>query len=179
VLDEIREINPHELYQVVDFLINGRGKGRANRLSEGVPLKRWRVALLSSGENSIQAHLAEVGISIKDGQVLRILDVPVSGEFGLFDDLHGAGSAAQFADALRRDANKHYGHAGVQFVKSIIGKSGADLANRLGDILKQFGVTAAQELRGARTFALAALAGELAIEAGILPLGKRHADRSR
>jgi putative DNA primase/helicase len=171
-LDEIREINPHELYQVVDFLINGRGKGRANRFSEGVPLKRWRVALLSAGENSIQAHLAEAGIAIKDGQALRILDVPVSGKYGLFDDLHDAGSPAEFSDTLRRNANKHFGYAGPEFVKSIIGKSGADFSKKLTQILEQFGVSAAQELRGARTFALAALAGELAIEAGILPWEK-------
>jgi putative DNA primase/helicase len=98
-LDEIREIDPRELYQVIDFLMNGRGKGRAHTSGEGRPVKHWRVALLSSSETSIQGHLAEAGISIKIGQELRILSVPVQGKFGLFDDLHDIARASEFSDS--------------------------------------------------------------------------------
>ena len=75
-------------------------RNTANGL-EGAAEQR-RVARLSSGENSFRGHLTEAGISTKDGQALRILDVPVSGKFGLFDRLHDVGSATELANALRR-----------------------------------------------------------------------------
>jgi putative DNA primase/helicase len=68
------------------------------------------------------------------------------------------------------------GHAGPAFVRAIIGRT--DLSDRLWVVLSQFGATEAQQLRGARIFAVAALAGELAVEAGILPWDKEEATKA-
>jgi putative DNA primase/helicase len=175
VLDEIKEIPSYELDEVAYFLINGQGKTRANVCGEARPAQTWRVAVFSAGEPSVQARLADAGISIKDGQALRILDVPVIGKAGLFDDLHGVDNAAFFADALVRDASTHYGHAGPAFVQAIIGRPAAEFGVDLQMILAEFGALEPQLQRGARVFALAALAGELAIEEGILPWTGREA----
>jgi putative DNA primase/helicase len=106
------------------------------------------------------------------GQGVRIIDVPtVSGQFGLFTDLHGAKTGSVFSDNLRSAAAKYYGHAGPLFVKLLIDKlRGLTLSTKLEEMMPDFGDDLnAQEGRVARAFALVALAGELAIAWGILP----------
>jgi putative DNA primase/helicase len=169
VLDEIAEINSRELNEVAYFLVNGQGKTRSDRYGEAKAAKSWRVPLLSSGEESLRIKLAAAGISIKEGQSLRILDIPCVGNYGLFDDLHGFENGALFSLAIREAASQHYGHAGPAFVKALIKQNRGDLAQRHAEILLRFSTQNHQEARAARCFALAALAGELATEAGIVP----------
>ena len=57
---------------------------------------------------------------MRSGQAVRMLDIPVQGKFGAFDDLHGAKSASDFAHALYRSTVTHYGHAGPAFVRALI-----------------------------------------------------------
>jgi len=169
VLDEIAEINSKDLNEVAYFLVNGQGKTRSDRHGEAKQAKSWRVPLLSSGEESLRTKLAAVGISVKEGQSLRILDIPSLGKYGLFDNLHEFKSGAEFADAIRGAANQHYGHAGPAFVKALIAQNRADLAQRHAEIVLRFSTQNPQEARASRCFALAALAGELATEAGVVP----------
>jgi len=166
LLDEIAEIIAKELDEAAYFLINGHGKNRADRHGQARAAARWRVPVLSSGEQSIRTKLAAEGISIKAGQRLRILDVPVSGKYGLFDELHGFKDGAAFADAVRSAAHEHFGYAGPAFVEAIIGRDTSELAEGYKNFLKAFGELDRQQQRGARVFALATLAGELASEAG-------------
>jgi uncharacterized protein (DUF927 family) len=57
--------------------------------------------------------LAEIGIVIKAGQELRLVDVPVADQkYGIFHSLHRVRDGAQFANQLRAAASEHYGHAG-------------------------------------------------------------------
>jgi putative DNA primase/helicase len=175
VLDEIAEINPMEMDEVAYFLINGHGKNRADRHGQAKAAARWRVPVLSSGEQSIRTKLAAGGIPSKAGQRLRILDIPVSGKYGLFDELHEFKDGAAFADALRCAAHQHFGYAGPAFVEAIIKRGVSDLAEGYEDFLKQFGDLDRQQQRGARVFALAALAGELAANARVTPWDKTEA----
>jgi putative DNA primase/helicase len=176
VLDEIAEISAKDLDQVAYFAVNGRGKSRATRHGEAKSEMRWRVAILSSGEQSIAGKLLSGGISIKAGQQMRILDIPVSGKHGLFDDLHGFENGAAFSNAIRAAATEHYGHAGPLFVKTVIEKGNAALAAQHASVLKKLATGNSQEDRAAgQIFALAALAGELAISANIVPWPKDSA----
>jgi putative DNA primase/helicase len=94
---------------------------------------------------------------------LRLVDVPVIGEKdGIFSNLHGAKDGAQFANALRAAASEHYGHAGPEIVRVILGSDPKVLRKKHAEILELFQTTNAQEIRVARMFATAALAGELA-----------------
>lgn len=129
VLDEIGEINAKELGEVAYFLVNGQGKTRSNRYGEAPAVLTCRVPLLSSGEHSIRSKLASANIIAKEGQLLRLLDVPSNGKFGLFDCLHGFSNGAALADAVRQAANENYGHAGAS-LREGRGRAGGCRARR-------------------------------------------------
>jgi putative DNA primase/helicase len=172
-MDEIAEISARDLDQVAYFAVNGQGKSRATRHGEARPEMRWRLPILSCGEQSVAGKLASDGRSIKAGQQMRLLDIPVSGKHGLFDNLHGFESGAAFSDALRAAANTDYGHAGPALVKAIIQQGNATLAAEHARYVQCLMTGNVQEDRVAsQTFALAALAGEVASQAGILPWPK-------
>jgi putative DNA primase/helicase len=168
-LDEIGECAPRDLYEAAYALANGTGKSRANKHGEARAAAQWRVFVLSTGETTIAARIAAGGIESKAGQGLRILDLPVSGKYGLFDSLCGMDSGARLSDSLRDAATKNYGHAGRRFAASIAEarEKGIDLSTRLVEVLAQFDAPDGQERRAARVLAVAALAGELATEFGI------------
>ncbi|MGH8787927.1 MAG: DUF927 domain-containing protein [Cupriavidus necator] len=173
-LDELGEIDPKHLYEAAYALANGMGKTRANRHGESRQVARWRVFLVSTGEVTIAGRLASGGIEAKAGQSLRILDVPVSGAYGLFDDLRGFDSGARLSDAIRNAAERHYGHAGPAFVAALVKArhEALDLAEALDEVLAKFSTPDGQERRAARLFAVCALAGELASFYGVAPWPK-------
>lgn len=182
-LDEIAAINARELDEVTYFLVNGEGKSRSDRYGEARPVAHWRVAALSTGEESISSRLASVGISIKAGQALRFLEVPVKGAYGVFNKLHGFKNGAELADSIRAASTECYGHAGPDFVRYIISLAPDVFSSQHSQIVesladysaKEHGALDAQSRRAARAFATAALAGELAIAAGIVPWEKTEA----
>jgi len=169
-LDEISEADPREVGAIVYELGNGRGKQRANRSGAARRVARWRCFVLSSGERSIATTMAEVGQRAKAGQAVRMLDVPTGRSFGIFDELHGMESGAALADAIKRAAASHYGHAGRAFLRRLTadpedhGRALDELAGR-----PEFTVEDAdgQERRAGRRFALLALAGEVATRYGV------------
>jgi len=169
-LDELGEIDPKSLYEAAYALINGTGKTRANRHGEARQASRWRIFLLSTGELTIAGRMSAGGIEAKAGQELRILDVPVQGKYGLFDDLCGRATGAALSDEVRNLSARHYGHAGPRFVEALVQalREGLQLSDELRPILDRFGVEG-QERRAARTFAICGLAGELAIRWNIVP----------
>jgi putative DNA primase/helicase len=173
-LDELGEIDPKSLYESAYALINGMGKTRANRHGEARQASRWRVFLLSTGELTIAARMGAGGIEAKAGQELRILDVPVTGAYGLFDDLRGRASGGVLSDDVRNLSAKHYGHAGPRFVDALVRelRSGLRPADLLQPIVERFGASEGQERRAARTFAVCALAGELAVLWNVTPWEK-------
>jgi putative DNA primase/helicase len=169
-LDELGEIDPKSLYEAAYALINGTGKTRANRHGEARQASRWRIFLLSTGEVTVSGRMNAGGIEAKAGQELRILDVPVQGKYGLFDDLRGRATGAALSDEIRNLAAQNYGHAGPRFVAALIEamRGGLQLSDELRPILDRFGVEG-QERRAARTFAICGLAGELAARWNIVP----------
>ncbi len=170
-LDEIGEISPKELYEAIYALGNGQGKGRATVYGDARKVARWRVYSCSTGEMTISSRMAAGGFEAKAGQSVRMLDIPVAGKFGIFDDLHGHTSGAGLSQAVRDAAAKHYGHAGRAFVGALIEdrRDGLNEAEALAVIECRFGQLDGQEGRAARMLAVSALAGEIAIKAGILP----------
>jgi putative DNA primase/helicase len=177
-VDESHQVDPKVLDASVYMLLNGTAKARMNKDISPREIEHWRACVLSSGERSIETHQATAKIEHKVGQTVRIIDVPVvTGPYGLFEDIHEAKNGAEFSDALRDAATRHYGHAGPSFVEKFIANfAGLQLSARLADILEEFGIgLSAQDTRVARSFALIALAGELAIEWRILPWPSRSA----
>lgn len=112
----------------------------------------------------------------KAGMGVRFLDIPVTNQqHGCFDDLHGYPTGRAFADAIKKESARHYGHAGREYVARLIADSrdfpGEYAATR---DLPQFVTRDEIEGRAASTFALIGMAGELATEYGIVdwPEGK-------
>ena len=170
ILDEIGEADPREVGAIVYALGNGIGKSRANRSGAARPVKRWRVVLLSSGERTLAAHMAEGGRATKAGQELRLLDLPAARVHGCFDHLHLHPDGRAFADHLKTACSRHYGHAGPAFIERLT-RHDVDLAAMLAETLERPGLKAenGQEARAATAFGLAGLAGEIATRCGVLP----------
>src|SRR5690606_40758644 len=82
VLDEIGEADGREIGATVYALGNGTGKARASRNGTARRPYRWRIAILSSGERSLAAHMSEAGHRPKAGQSVRLLDIPAKRQIG-------------------------------------------------------------------------------------------------
>jgi len=167
-LDEINEADPREVGAIVYSLGNGTGKTRATRIGSARQVHRWRLSLISTGERSISAMMQEGGKQAKAGQLVRLLNIPAARQFGVFDNLHHFDDGREMADYFKTECAKHYGHAGTKFVEHIIKQGNTDFGAILAKIETQFTHSDTQAARAASRFALYAMAGELAIEAGIV-----------
>jgi putative DNA primase/helicase len=167
-IDEISEADPREVGAIVYSLGNGTGKTRANRIGSARQTHRWRLALLSTGERSIAAAMQEGGKQVKAGQLVRLLNIPAKRKFGVFDELHHFPDGRTMADFFKTECARHYGHAGIKFVEYLISQNATDFGKTLAELETQFVHKDPQAARAATRFAVYAMAGELAIEAGIL-----------
>src|SRR4029453_14062513 len=140
-LDELKELDAREAGGVAYMLANGAGKRRGQPHGGTRPWLTWRLVLLSTGETSLEHHIADTGQRIQAGQEVRLVDVPADAGTGLgmFEDLHGAESSKAFADQLREATPRHYGHAGRAFVAALSQDRPENLTNaqRLRDSFLQ------------------------------------------
>ncbi|WP_130469910.1 DUF927 domain-containing protein [Candidatus Magnetaquicoccus inordinatus] len=167
VLDEIAEVNPREAGSIIYALSNGRGKQRADRHGEAKELSRWRVLLLSSGERMLATYLSDVRMEQRAGQEVRLLDVHCHRRYGMFDELHGMASGRELADHLRGAVKRHHGEAGRAFLRALLGCK-ADWPALYRYVYErgwsEFVLQDGLEQRAAQSFALVAMAGELATQ---------------
>jgi putative DNA primase/helicase len=174
-LDESHLAEAKHLDAAIYLLLNGLSKNRMTRDAAARAIIRWFAAIFSSGERSIQAHLTGKTTEHKAGQGVRMIDMPVVAKagLGLFDELNGWPSPKAFSEYLTAAAAQDYGFAGSAFVQYLIDQGDClDLKGRLAALsaaLSDSDSLSAQESRVLRSFALIALAGELAIEADIFP----------
>lgn len=170
ILDEIGEADPRTVGAIVYAIGNGSGKQRAARTGGAKAVQRWRVMLLSSGERSLSTHMNEGGKQTKAGQEVRLLDVPVARQHGAFDELHELATGRDLSDTLKTACATHHGHIGPAFIERLIADE-RDFAGILAEALTApvFDATHGLEGRAAATFALVGMAGELAIEWGLVP----------
>jgi putative DNA primase/helicase len=173
-LDELRELDPREAGGVAYMLANGAGKRRGQPYGGVRPRLTWRLLFLSSGEMSLEHHMADIGKRTYAGQDVRLADVPAdAGQgMGLFEELHGMARPQQCADTLRRAVHEHYGHAGRAFLTALVGDLAGNLATlttvRTAFVETQVPAGASGQVsRVAARFALIGAAGELATAAGI------------
>lgn len=168
-LDEISECDPRDVNAIVYFLGNGRGKQRAGRNGEARPITQWRGMVISNGEFTIEETLAQGGMRVKAGQLLRLLNIPATGKYGAFDNLHGEESGAVFADSVKDAATRHYGVVGIAFLEHLTHDS-TDYVSKLAEVkaLPLFSSDeSGQHKRAATRFALIGMAGELATDYGL------------
>jgi len=164
-LDELGDSDPREVNQIIYALGNGTGKQRANVKGTARPVHKWRIVLLSNGEKTLESHFQEKGLSVKAGQSVRLLQIPVFGSHGAFDELHGMKDRRLFSDTLQKNTADYYGMPGIDYLEKLVNDT-QDFGGLLEAALQKF-ITEGmqpQEHRAARAFALVALAGELATD---------------
>ena len=109
------------------------------------------------------------------GQMVRLVGIPavVTDKLGVFENLHGRKKPATFAKDVKAAAMQHYGVAGPAFIEYVVENYNQVVARKIE--IEKFARSLVpdgadgQVERVAELFALVAFAGELAIEAGILP----------
>jgi len=168
-LDEIGESDPREIGSIIYCIANGQGKQRARREGGARQAESWRLMALSTGEHTLEEHMRSGGYRTKAGQSIRLLSVKADDRgYGVFDRLHGHKEGAALTQSLRESTAWHYGHAGPAFIEWLQ-EQGRDWREEYTAMQRDecFQGGDAQAGRAASTFALAALAGELATEAGL------------
>ncbi len=173
-LDEIGEVaNPKELGNIAYMLANGKGKSRLTKQITAKPSYTWKVIFLSTGEKSLKEIMQESGQKAKLGQEIRLIDIDIDHcEHGLFDQIDFAEDAAKQSKLLVERSNQAYGVAGMAWLQylthdkdNVMGQAKQLLEQYHGELTT--GHTQGHIVRVANTFALIAVAGELATQAGI------------
>lgn len=176
-LDELAQVSPKEAGEVAYMLANGAGKQRASRCGGAKERSTWRLLFLSAGEIGLAEHMAQDGQLVRAGQEVRMADVPVDAGagFGAFENLHGQVDGSRFANKLTEVANLSYGTAGRAFVDWLTKVTDvAGFVDRLNKDIQQFmeahidPKADGQVFRVGRRFGLIAVAGEAAVQAGVV-----------
>jgi putative DNA primase/helicase len=174
ILDEISQIDPAAAGDAAYMLANGQGKVRAQRNGLARTPQRWRLLLLSAGEESLTAIMSRAGKRTSAGQEIRLADIEADAGagMGIFQKLHTLKSPAAVADAVRSGSDHYHGAVGIAWLEHLA-KNRYQLSTFLSNSIKRFitdvipADAAGQVERVARRFALVSVAGELATEYGL------------
>lgn len=174
-LDELATFAGPDFGSVVYNITGGQGKStfRSNRTL--AKTRTWEANVLSTGEITIEAKIAEAGKQAKAGQLLRIVSIPVGDN--IVADPHGE-SPGDFAVSYKNACSRYFGTAGPAFVTSLVGALNDFKAENLEAMLKALESYASEltqagiepeQARAIRRFAALKVAGELAVDFDILP----------
>ncbi|EAA6341480.1 DUF927 domain-containing protein [Salmonella enterica subsp. salamae] len=174
MLDEISEVNGTEAAETAYMLGNGQGKARSKASGGLRDAALWRLLFLSTGEVSIAEHAAEAGKQRTGAGVgVRMVQIPSdTGKYGAFENLHGFSGGKEFAEYLEKSAAECHGAPFRDWLRWLTADLNA-VTERAGKLLKQYEKMLRPEGAGNQTgrivdrFALLAVAGELATEAGL------------
>ncbi len=172
-LDEMGEVDPKDASDVAYMLANGQGKTRAGKYGEMRLPARWRLVFLSTGEVTLESHLASVGKRVKAGQQVRVIDLSAdAGEgMGVFTQNYGM-NPSDLADQIKQQSCQHFGSLALDWLGYLTQNS--EHVRPFFQCVRQRFLTSlptdadGQVRRVAEKFALLASAGLLAIEAKIL-----------
>lgn len=174
VLDEMGLKDAKDIGEVAYMLANGQGKMRATKSGGMRQVKTWALLFISSGELSLEQHMATTEKHFRAGQEVRLPDIPAQAhpEWGIFECLHGFPSSKALAEALYENTRCFYGSAGDAFLQRLTQEPESrfvELKQRWTALVKTLLPSGAgtQAGRVLSRFALVAIAGELATEYGI------------
>ncbi|EJZ4171434.1 DUF927 domain-containing protein [Salmonella enterica subsp. enterica serovar Mbandaka] len=112
-LDEVGQgADPISVSQSAYALFNGVGKLQGAKEGGNRDLKRWRTVAISTGEMDLETFIATAGRKTKAGQLVRLLNIPLSKAVRFHDHQNGK----QHADALKDAYQHHHGAAGREWI---------------------------------------------------------------
>ncbi|GGK55716.1 DUF927 domain-containing protein [Salinarimonas ramus] len=179
-LDEIGQADAKTAGDAIYMLANEAGKQRAKVDGSGRERASWRTLFLSTGEIELETKMKEANRAAAAGLHVRLVNIEADAGagFGVFEDIHGFKSAAEFADHLRAVTNQYYGVASRVFLQ-YLAEMRTQNSEGLAEMVKGFRRTFRdaylheQPVDGqiesvAGRFALIAAAGELGIAFNVL-----------
>lgn len=175
ILDELKQCDPKIVGTAVYTLGNGTGSNRAAQKGGLRPTPAWSVLFLSSGELTLEAHMAQARMQPMEGQRVRMPAIPAEPEGftgTVFETNHDLDGGAALSKYIEHHAALHYGHAGLAFLGRVTGDFDG-VRERLREGLAAFRLAHMPEHadgqlgRIADRFALVAVAGELATDYGL------------
>ncbi len=111
VLDELQMCEANKFGDLVYSIFGGQGKSRMNTNAQLKAQRQWRIVSISSGELSSVQKIKESGESLKAGQQVRFMDLPIVGSIL---------SNAQAADSINSACSNFYGVAGPEFIAQLV-----------------------------------------------------------
>ncbi len=183
-LDELGQTDPQEAGLIAYMLADGVGKVRG-KASGGLRHKpTWRLLFFSSGELTLAQHMETAGKTMRGGQEVRLIPIPAELSPGsTLETLHSFPTGHEFSVAVKQRAATCYGWAGHEWLRWLV-KNTEGLAARVRDGIEAFEGSlklegaGGQVKRGARRFALIAVAGEMATTAGLTGWPEGEASRA-
>lgn len=105
VIDELGQADPKSVGDICYMLANGQGKARM-----GQAKRSWRVLFITSGEISLAEHMSKAGVETMIGQEVRLLEIATDvTQEGLFENIHGSQTPAEFSNRMKAATANHYG----------------------------------------------------------------------
>ncbi|RYJ18295.1 DNA primase [Rahnella variigena] len=112
-LDEIGQgSNRRAVAESAYALFNGVGKIQGAKEGGNRDLKRWRAMAFSTGETDLESYLSAEGSKINAGQLVRLLNVPISKA----TQFHAYADGQAHAAAMRDACNANFGAAGRAWI---------------------------------------------------------------
>jgi len=173
-LDELSQFDPKEAAEAAYLLGNGAGKGRMSKMIAARSSLSWTLFYFSAGEITLAEHVATAGRKTKGGVEVRLLNIHADAGrgLGIFEEIHGASSSAEFSNLVRSAALRFYGAPIVAFLRHVVENQtviGEECRKQVRQfVAKHTPNNAASEVgRAAQRFGIVAAAGELATKLGL------------
>ncbi|MFH4856937.1 DUF927 domain-containing protein [Vibrio diabolicus] len=172
-LDEIGMARSENLDTAAYQIVNGDGKLRMLITGALGKQAKWRTLVLSTGEVGLIDLLEEIGKKPAAGQLVRIVEIPLTEKYGCFSSIHRFNDSHEFAKHLEEATKKYHGSLFPAWMCLIVKQPDLELllrseTDRLMQRWKE-SCMSAQVLRVLHRFCLVAVALSLASRHKLVP----------
>jgi putative DNA primase/helicase len=181
IIDELGQSDIASFGQSVYRLTNGSGRLRAKTNGGLADQMQLSTVIISAGEESPADRIRRSGQQALAGQLARFITLPVNGQHGVFDDLHGESNGAAFSALVRSKLREVHGIAwrpfGLYVAANIpaVRRTHEDYYPGLKTNIREcsnLDVADGVQERVLEHFAFAAFSGFVAIDAGVVGVTK-------
>lgn len=179
VIDELGQSNVASFGQSMYRLTNGSGRLRATMNGGLADQARLSTVIISAGEESPADRIRRSGQQAMAGQLARFLTLPVNGQHGAFDNLHGESNGAAFSARVLSKVREVHGVAWPLLAQYVAANIPA-VRSKHDEYYSHFQVDISKgckldpsdgvQQRVLEHFAFAAFSAFVAIDAGVLSI---------